>query len=760
LFGYINQAEIRNVVLTGPLMSITGADATGSLVGISYSSQVSNSMNTGSVQGSNYTGGLGGVLFGGQLSNSWNTGSVEGVYRIGGLVGEIEDSQIRNSWNIGSVQGDSGIGGLVGELSSSQIINSWNAGSVEGADIIGGLVGELYYGQVSNSLSTGLVTGTTYVGGLIGGEYSIVAGAIRNSYWAIDSSSQTISNGESEANSYVGVTLATLQCAIDANTHADNSNCVSNDGSTEGLNAAMTLFNEWDKAVDNGQALWDFGTATQLPALVLNGTVYRDSDGDGLLNSQDAYPLISLGDLLDSDGDGIPNECNTDCVTLGMTADSDDDNDGVLDTNDAFPFIPIGELLDTDNDGAPDTCNADCLALNMSADLDDDNDGVLDVNDPHQGNDNGAPELLSVASTTSFAVTSDNGFTYDLLVDENFFMDFSAIDARDTTFTYEASLNGSPLSADENDIMLIPAGRNEIQWTAIDASGNRSEPVEQIINVYPQVRFDKSTSIIGEASFTEIKVRLTGDSPSYPVVVTFEINDTSDADQDDLSVDFDITTQHQVIIESGDTESLNREAFINIPIIEDNESENDERLILDLVSAKLQSESDDDIESLFTVNEDNQQHELTITYQNLAPTVQFKLEQNGLEVANVQQDGGMVTLTAVVQDGNGNDVHSFIWDIDSLGLNAPLGSRISFDPINLAEGTYDISVTATDNGIGQLSDDALLSLEIIAPVQESRDGESTGSGGSGGGSINWWFMIVILGLISGLRAKRRELVNY
>ena len=33
-------------------------------------------------------------------------------------------------------------------------------------------------------------------------------------------------------------------------------------------------------------------------------------------------------------------------TTLGMAADNDDDNDGVLDTADAFPLISLGSLTD------------------------------------------------------------------------------------------------------------------------------------------------------------------------------------------------------------------------------------------------------------------------------------------------------------------------------------------------------------------------------------------------------------------------------
>ena len=54
-----------------------------------------------------------------------------------------------------------------------------------------------------------------------------------------------------------------------------------------------------------------------------------------------------------------------------MAADSDDDNDGLIRYgNDRFPLISIGELLDTDGDGAPDECDEACLALGMKADRD------------------------------------------------------------------------------------------------------------------------------------------------------------------------------------------------------------------------------------------------------------------------------------------------------------------------------------------------------------------------------------------------------
>ena len=129
-----------------------------------------------------------------------------------------------------------------------------------------------------------------------------------------------------------------------------------------------------------------------------------DTDGDGIADEVDAYPTIDLGALIDSDGDGAPNACDSSCQSLGMAvdafpnnanewldtdsdglgnnSDTDDDGDGISDAQDDFP-LDASEATDTDDDGIGD-----------NADLDDDNDGVVDTSDPFpqdtddDGNDN------------------------------------------------------------------------------------------------------------------------------------------------------------------------------------------------------------------------------------------------------------------------------------------------------------------------------------------------------------------------------------
>jgi surface protein len=88
-----------------------------------------------------------------------------------------------------------------------------------------------------------------------------------------------------------------------------------------------------------------------------------DTDGDGVIDGEDAFPL-DPNEYLDTDGDGI-----------GNNADPDDDNDGLLDEEDPYPLDPNNQP-DTDGDGIPD-----------NIDPDDDNDGFSDLIEVTYGTD-------------------------------------------------------------------------------------------------------------------------------------------------------------------------------------------------------------------------------------------------------------------------------------------------------------------------------------------------------------------------------------
>ncbi|MBV1879962.1 MAG: hypothetical protein KUG79_20140 [Pseudomonadales bacterium] len=113
----------------------------------------------------------------------------------------------------------------------------------------------------------------------------------------------------------------------------------------------------------------------EVDALIANATA--DTDGDGVLNINDVFPLDAT-EWMDTDGDGI-----------GNNADPDDDEDGTPDVDDAFPEDD-SENVDTDGDG-----------IGNNADPDDDNDGILDEDDDFPLSALNGHRMLIASSTGS-----------------------------------------------------------------------------------------------------------------------------------------------------------------------------------------------------------------------------------------------------------------------------------------------------------------------------------------------------------------------
>ncbi len=157
------------------------------------------------------------------------------------------------------------------------------------------------------------------------------------------------------------------------------------------------------------------------------GTSPIDSDGDGVIDSQDAFPhdptetLDTDGDgmgdnadafptdateTLDTDGDGVGD--NADAFPTDATETLDSDGDGVGNNSDAFP-TDATEWLDSDNDGYGD--NSDAFPTDATEWLDTDGDGVGDNSDPYPTDpDNGGGVVTDCgdATITSGKLTLEN----------------------------------------------------------------------------------------------------------------------------------------------------------------------------------------------------------------------------------------------------------------------------------------------------------------------------------------------------------------
>jgi len=112
-----------------------------------------------------------------------------------------------------------------------------------------------------------------------------------------------------------------------------------------------------------------------------------DIDGDGVLNAADAYPTDPTRSSFDVDNDGVP-DVSDNCPTIanasqadmdhdgqGDACDNDIDGDGHVNSQDAFP-TNASEWLDSDHDGVGD--NSDAFPFNPAEQVDTDHDGVGD----------------------------------------------------------------------------------------------------------------------------------------------------------------------------------------------------------------------------------------------------------------------------------------------------------------------------------------------------------------------------------------------
>ena len=124
-----------------------------------------------------------------------------------------------------------------------------------------------------------------------------------------------------------------------------------------------------------------------------------DTDGDGVIDSLDAFPSDST-ETRDSDGDGVGD--NADAFPNDASETADSDGDGVGDNEDDLPNDPT-ETVDTDGDGTGD-----------NADTDDDNDTHSDEDEIEAGTDPKDSESFPDVSEISPQERQENELTKNL----------------------------------------------------------------------------------------------------------------------------------------------------------------------------------------------------------------------------------------------------------------------------------------------------------------------------------------------------------
>ncbi len=162
-------------------------------------------LNNTYIEGLEFIGMLSGVCNNSIIDQCWCHGIIYGESHTGGIVGKTSNSKIISSYSAGKVIGKQYVytirllGGVAGYSENTNIRNCYNLCIVTGATEVGGLLGWLTNGSiVENCYSVGLVGlrtghGANRIGGLIG--YSSIPGNVIKSFWNIETSKQTFSNG-------------------------------------------------------------------------------------------------------------------------------------------------------------------------------------------------------------------------------------------------------------------------------------------------------------------------------------------------------------------------------------------------------------------------------------------------------------------------------------------------------------------------------------------------------------------------------------
>ena len=317
MLGHMSGAGTISGSRSDAAVTVTG-DHVGGLIGLMRPNEpepmvVDDCSAGGNVSGTSHVGGLVGYVDLERLSADFSTliishsrasGDVIGSgASVGGLVGLMFDDadpvhvRVLDSYAIGPVAGVSRVGGLVGSVEGNrltELLNTFATGAVDGgtSDYVGGLAGLTYYTTIRSSFSNGAVNGNQYVGGLVGDANtgtSIIASFTTSSIGASTTTgigafvgwSDTVtytSNyyemdgsglpgvghvvGAAPGSNLSGFGLAVLECP----TAPDDTVC-----------APSTLYLGWGAYLNaEGQPVWDFGRASELPGLLLNGVVYRN----------------------------------------------------------------------------------------------------------------------------------------------------------------------------------------------------------------------------------------------------------------------------------------------------------------------------------------------------------------------------------------------------------------------------------------------------------------------------------------------------
>jgi len=400
-----------------------------------------------------------------------------------------------------------------------------------------------------------------------------------------------------------------------------------------------------------------------------------DVDGDGLLDSTEPSQY-----LRDTDNDGIIN-----------LTDSDDDGDNIADDVDKF-------LLDTDNDGQRNDVDddddndqlPDSYEITWGLNLIDSSDALADLDGDGTSN---LDEFLAGSNPSIDTVAPSCIPPSDITVNSTGLLTAvnlglaSSVDALDSSPIVYSNTTG-PFSP----------GQHTVVWTCNDDLGNTAPPVNQIVKVKPRVDFGIDQTVgdylvdqtAQEGEVVQVCAYLNGTPADYPVTIKYVVTGSATAGEDFIAENGSIIFEEALVLEDPATPLL-KQCFTLPVIFDDDFEEEGENIVFTMT------------DTTNAVVGSKQNHTVTLSDNNIAPTISFLVTQASIPVTQISNMLGEVTVLANISDSNGNDSHSFNWGETEQALldvaDESTDGEFKFDPLTLTSSAYTLRLTVTDSGM-------------------------------------------------------------
>ncbi len=319
------------------------------------------------------------------------------------------------------------------------------------------------------------------------------------------------------------------------------------------------------------------------------------------------------------------------------------------------------------------------------------------INDGHKTQDNGSAK----ARVTLFIDGGINAQLPIITLPEDVIANATALFTKVDLGVATAVDNAGqilPVSLVDGTTLFRP-GNNVAYWQAEDSQGLKSVASQSVV-VYPLITMSQNKTSV-EGTSHDVEIYLNGTSPVYPVTVGYSVSGSADANDHTLIAG-------EIVINSGEV------GTISFDVLADDMAEESETLIITL----------DDTLNLGAKSA----YTLTITEQNIAPQVTYRVTQDNEQRLLIESNAGQVVIQTEVFDSNTLDTHQYQWlDSESELVDVDSDETIyTFNTAGLTAGIQTLNLVVTDNGDTPLSTTTNIYLVITDTLAVLTDVDSDG----------------------------------